>query len=324
MKIKHHKIVLTFALSATAVAAMGAEESTSSSYLPNLFENMILFTGVAIVVASLLGLLSAYSSLTRRMESDLRAANGLEAEAPKKTALWTRLNRMFISDAVPVAEEDDILMHHNFDGIRELDNNLPPWWKWMFYLTIGFAVVYITHFHIAELPIAKPFLGPAVNPQEAYAMEMEQAERDMIAYLANQPDQVDETNVTILTDQMEVDAGKRIYDANCIACHGALGEGGTGPNLTDNYWLHGGDVKDVFKTIKYGVQEKGMQSWKSMLRATEIQQVTSYIHSIAGTNPPGAKEPQGEEYIPEVAAEQTTDGPAEEAAPEQEPIKAGM
>lgn len=308
----------------TAVAAMGADGSGDPNYFPSLFENMLIFTGVIVLLGSLVSLLSAYTSLTSRMESDMRMESGLEAEAPQKPSWTSRLNEMFISDAVPVEKEDHILMNHSYDGIRELDNNLPPWWKWMFYFTIIFSVVYITHHHMVELPFAKPFLGPAVSPEEEYAMEMEQAERDMIAFLANQPDQVDETNVTVLTDEMEIEAGKRLFSTNCIACHGALGEGGTGPNLTDNYWIHGGDVKSVFKTIKYGVQEKGMQAWKSKLRAVEMQQVTSYINSIVGTSPPGAKEPQGEEYIPEVAADEAIDGPAKQEVPEEDPIKAGM
>lgn len=308
----------------TSVAAMGAKGSSESTSLPTLFENMIIFAGIGVIVWSLLALLSAYGSLTTRMESDMRTESGLDAEAPEKPSWMSRFNELFISDAVPVEEEEDILMHHEFDGIRELDNNLPPWWKWMFYGTIAFAFVYITHHHLVELPFAKPLLGAAVTPQEEYALEMEQAERDMIAFLANQPEQVDETNVVALTDQMELDAGKRIFSTNCASCHGSLGEGGTGPNLTDNYWLHGGDIKAVFKTIKYGVQEKGMQAWKAKLRAVEIQQVTSYIQTMVGTNPPGGKEPQGEEYIPEVAAEETTDATEEKQTTEEEPVKAGM
>lgn len=123
---------------------------------------------------------------------------------------------------------------------------------------------------------------------------MEQAEKEKQAYLAQMANKVNEENVTALTDPAEIAEGKNIFLTNCATCHGKEGQGGAGPNLTDDYWLHGGGIKNVFKTIKYGVPQKGMIAWETQLSPKQIQQVASYILTLRGTNPPGAKEPQGE------------------------------
>jgi cytochrome c oxidase cbb3-type subunit 3 len=123
---------------------------------------------------------------------------------------------------------------------------------------------------------------------------MEHAEESIKEYLSKQANLVDESNVEALLDDASLAAGKTVYEGKCAACHGMAGEGGVGPNLTDEYWLHGGDIKSVFKTIKYGVPEKGMISWKSQLRPAEMHKTASYILTLVGTNPPNGKEPQGE------------------------------
>ena len=110
---------------------------------------------------------------------------------------------------------------------------------------------------------------------------------------------VDENNANMLTDESSLSSGKSIYMANCIACHGKDGEGTIGPNLVDDYWLHKGGIKDIFKTIKYGYPEKGMKSWQQDLPAKSINDVASYIKSLRGTNPPNAKEKQGDLYTEE-------------------------
>src|SRR6478735_8271351 len=107
-------------------------------------------------------------------------------------------------------------------------------------------------------------------------------------------DRVDENSVKLLTAKDKLQSGEAIYQKNCVACHGKLGEGGVGPNLTDAYWLHGGDIQSVFKTIKYGVPSKGMIPWQTQLSPAQIQEVASYINTFKGTNPPNGKAPQGE------------------------------
>ncbi|MDX1409282.1 MAG: cytochrome c, partial [Saprospiraceae bacterium] len=122
-------------------------------------------------------------------------------------------------------------------------------------------------------------------------------------YLAGQADEIDETNVELLTSASDIEQGKEIYTMQCVVCHGTQGEGGVGPNFADQYWIHGGDIKDLFRTIKYGVPEKGMISWSALLRPSEMQQVASYILTFQGTSPTNPKAPQGELWTPEAPSE---------------------
>lgn len=192
-----------------------------------------------------------------------------------------------LADAVPVEQEDSILTDHNYDGIRELDNNLPLWWKYMFYLSIVCAGLYIYYYH---------FSGVGNLQIEEYKQEMAQADKEVEEYMKKSANSVDENNVQRLTDVKRLESGKVIFVQNCAACHGKGGEGGVGPNLTDEYWIHGGGVKEVFKTVKYGVPQKGMISWKTQLSPGNMQEVTSFILSLKGSTPPNPKAPQGEKY----------------------------
>lgn len=219
---------------------------------------------------------------------------GLIKEEESKSSLWSLEH--VLTRSVPIEKEATIQFEHEYDGIRELDNVLPPWWLWMFYTTIAFSFVYLIHYHITPIKALEKigFVGPGVGQEELYKMEMEQAEKEKQAYLAQMANKVNEENVTALTDPAEIAEGKNIFLTNCATCHGKEGQGGAGPNLTDDYWLHGGGIKNVFKTIKYGVPQKGMIAWETQLSPKQIQQVASYILTLRGTNPPGAKEPQGE------------------------------
>jgi len=219
---------------------------------------------------------------------------GLIKEEESKSSLWSLEH--VLTRSVPIEKEATIQFEHEYDGIRELDNVLPPWWLWMFYTTIAFSFVYLIHYHITPIKALEKigFVGPGVGQEELYKMEMEQAEKEKQAYLAQMANKVNEENVTALTDPAEIAEGKNIFLTNCATCHGKEAQGGAGPNLTDDYWLHGGGIKNVFKTIKYGVPQKGMIAWETQLSPKQIQQVASYILTLRGTNPPGAKEPQGE------------------------------
>ncbi|PKV75464.1 cytochrome c oxidase cbb3-type subunit 3 [Pontibacter ramchanderi] len=178
--------------------------------------------------------------------------------------------------------KDEIHSNHDFDGIQEYDNDLPPWWKYMFYVTIVFAVGYMLHYHV--------FRTGALQTEE-YEMEMAQAAL-IAAQNVEDPNAV--TDYEVLTDAGALESGKAIYLQNCAACHGQAGEGTVGPNLTDEYWLHGGDVNDIFKTVKFGVPSKGMVPWQGKLTKDQMLEVSSYILSLQGSNPPNAKEAQGE------------------------------
>jgi cytochrome c oxidase cbb3-type subunit 3 len=197
-----------------------------------------------------------------------------------------------LTDAVPVEEESAILLDHDYDGIRELDNNLPPWWKYGFYTTIVVAVIYLVHFHV---------LHTGKLSIEEYNQELKEGEQQVAEYKKTAMDIVDETTVTKLTDAASLSEGQTIFKANCTPCHGEFGEGkeGLGPNFTDDYWLHSGSIQSVFKSIKYGWTDKGMKSWQQDLKPNEIQLVASYVKSLRGTNPPNPKEKQGELYVEE-------------------------
>jgi len=202
----------------------------------------------------------------------------------------TSMNRKFFTNAIPVEKEEGILLDHDYDGIKELDNSLPPWWKYGFYLTIAVAALYMLRYHVWKT-------GP--DPQKEYDQEMKVAAAQYEEYRKKEGNVMDEKTVT-MADATGIAEGDKLFHSNCFACHGAKGEGGVGPNLTDKYWLHGGSINDVFKTIKYGVREKGMQAWEKSYSPAQIKNLASYIKSLAGTNPSNAKAPEGDVFRDDV------------------------
>ncbi len=221
------------------------------------------------------------------LPSSSTAVTPEEEKAQKEGSLmrtWHYLDKKFFTKAAE--KEADVMLDHDYDGIHELDNALPPWWKYGFYITIVLAVIYLLRFHV---------MGAGPSPEQEYATEMKNAQEQIAAYMAKAKDNVDENTVT-MAEAAGVDAGKELYAKTCVACHGQKGEGGVGPNLTDDYWIHGGNIKDVFKTIKYGYPDKGMQSWQSQFSPKQIQQLASFVKSLHGTNPANGKAPQGDLY----------------------------
>lgn len=207
------------------------------------------------------------------------------AKANKFKAWWAKLDKK-LTRAVPIEKEADVMLDHDYDGIRELDNALPPWWKYGFYITIGIAIVYLLNFHV---------LGYGKNPTEEYNAEMAQAKIKQEMYEANNKDKIDENNVP-MADAAGLANAKEIFTTTCFACHGKLGEGGAGPNLTDNYWLHKGSLNDIYHSIKIGYPDKGMQSWATVYSPKVISYLASYVKTLHGTNPPNPKAPQGDLY----------------------------
>ncbi len=201
---------------------------------------------------------------------------------PKKiSARRQRKMNDVLTAAVPIEEEHSILLHHEYDGIKELDNNLPPWWVWMFYGTIIFAVIYIFNYHI---------LGTGDLQEVEYNKSIEQADKEVAAYLDKMAMNVDETNATLMTEESDLSTGKTLFEANCVLCHNPNGEGNIGPNLTDNAWIFGYDVKEVFATIKNGTPN-GMPEHASKLNPIQLQQVSSYVLSMPEAE---GKGPEGE------------------------------
>lgn len=248
---------------------------------------LLLFTIVLLVVV-----LNIFMVL-KRLNNKLA---GVEPEEVSAQGWWKR----FAGTEVAVDKEETILLNHNYDGIRELDNHLPPWWLGLFYGGIVFGVIYLLNYHVWHW---------SPNQADEYNIEVAEAQKQIEAYQEKVGNSIDENNVTTATDANALAKGKEIFTGKCAACHGMAGEGGVGPNLTDAYWIHGGDIKDVFKTIKYGVPQKGMIAWQAQLKPNEMQDVASYILTLQGTKPANAKEPQGELYqagaAPAAAADST-------------------
>ena len=211
---------------------------------------------------------------------------GSAEHVSKLKLLWSKLDRNIFTKAAPIEREADYLLDHNYDGIQELDNALPPWWKYGFYITIVVAVIYLLNFHV---------FNTGKNPTQEYAAEMEQARVEKEIYEAKNKDKIDENNVPV-ADATGIAKGKEIFANVCWACHGKSGEGGAGPNLTDDYWLHKGSLNDIYHTIKTGYPDKGMQSWASVYSPKEITYLASYVKSLHGTKPVNAKAPQGDLY----------------------------
>jgi cytochrome c oxidase cbb3-type subunit III len=205
----------------------------------------------------------------------------------KRIPFWDRFHR-----AVEIEKEEDILLDHNYDGIRELDNSLPPWWKYGFYLTILISVIYLWYYHGG---------GNGPSWSDEYAAEVKAGEEAKAAFLAKSAGNVDENTVK-MGDASSIAAGQTIFQSSCAACHAKDGGGGVGPNLTDNYWIHGGSVSSVYKSIKYGWVDKGMKSWEDDFSPKQIADITSYVKSLQGSKPLAPKEKQGELYTENTVA----------------------
>lgn len=228
---------------------------------------IVLFSLVAIALFTLLQIFTTPSAEVSKSLFDT-------------ASFWEKL-----ANLKPLSQEKELLLHEDYDGIQELDNPVPAWFNGLFYGTVAIGIVYLLVYHSWQ--------SAPLQTQE-YDNEVVMAAKIKAQQLKDAPaDNIDENNVKLLTDASVINAGKVSYMQYCAACHGKAGEGLVGPNLTDEYWIHGNTVNAVFKTIKYGVVEKGMLAWGSQLTPTQISNVSNFILSLKGTNPPNAKEPQG-------------------------------
>jgi cytochrome c oxidase cbb3-type subunit 3 len=208
---------------------------------------------------------------------------------------WVKKTYKKLAGAKPIEEESEIILDHNYDGIKELDNNLPPWWVWSFYICIVFAIVYLLRYEV--------FDGP--DQIAELETELAQAKLDIEEYKKTAKDLVDVNTVVRLTESSDLEAGKTIWMANCVACHMADGGGGIGPNMTDKYWILGGGIKNIFSTISEGGRDgKGMIAWKTQLKPSQMAQVASYLLTFQGTTPANPKAAEGDIWVDE--AEEAT------------------
>jgi cytochrome c oxidase cbb3-type subunit 3 len=273
----------------TDTATTVAEKAANYGGLSQLeFYALATVIGLEVVVIFFLAF------MVRRSYRELSGAADVALSAVKESRLagwWSNLDKNVFTRAVPVEREADVMLDHDYDGIKELDNALPPWWKWGFYFTIIVAVIYIFNYHV---------FGTGKNPEQEYAAEMAEGKRIEELYKARTKDLVDENNIT-LANADEIAAGKTLFTQNCVACHMADGGGGIGPNLTDEYWIHGGGLNDIYKTIKLGYPDKGMQSWQTMFSPAQMRNLTGYVKSFGGSKPANPKAPQGDLYSDKAA-----------------------
>ena len=249
-----------------------------------LFLLVFLFLLIAIEIT--IGAIDAitYQLLTEEQKTKLKEVEKISF----KESDWYKNLMNALTKSQPIENEEQLLLAHDYDGIKELDNTLPPWWVYLFYGCICFGIVYLVRFEI---------MG-GDNQEMELKNEMAQAKIDVADYLKTAPDLMDEKTVTLLTDPAELKIGKSIYITNCVVCHRADAGGQIGPNLTDNNWILGGGIKNVFHTINNGGRDgKGMISWKATLKPKEIQKVSSYVLSLQGTNPIDPKAPDGEVWV---------------------------
>jgi cytochrome c oxidase cbb3-type subunit 3 len=255
----------------------------------SVFLFVFLFLLIAIEVT-----ISAIDKITYQLLTEEQKAKLEEvAQISFKNSQWYAKLLKALTKSEPIENEGTLLLDHDYDGIKELDNNLPPWWIYLFYACIGFAAIYLVRFEI---------LG-ADDQEMELKKEMAQAKIEVAEYMKTAPDLMDEKTVTLLTDAPSLAEGKTIFTTNCVACHRADAGGQIGPNLTDDKWILGGGIKNLFHTVTNGGRDgKGMISWKGTLKPKEIQKVTSYIISLKGSNPKDPKAPEGEVWVEEATA----------------------
>jgi len=280
-------LVLIFLLSMTSFLYAG----DTGSDIPKLENNLMYGTFLLVILILLLTIFLLMRTINLLFKTVLKA-QGLSAEEIKSITSLAPAEKkpasIFWEKALslrPLSEEKDLMMDHEYDGIHELNNPVPAWFQVLFFGTITFAASYLLIYHVFKwAPLQK----------EEYKIEMAKAEADKILYLSKQPVQIDEKSVKLVNDATTLNAGKTVFSIYCQSCHGDKGQGLVGPNLTDDYWIHGGKIQDIFKTVKYGVPTKGMPTWEKQLSPKQISDVSNYVESIHGTNPPNAKAPQGD------------------------------
>lgn len=259
------------------------------------FYSFVAVIGIQVIVILVMML------FINRIKNELNPVAVIEKKSYDWSALFNKLDKKLFTRAVAVEKEQDIMLDHEYDGIRELDNSLPPWWKYGFIITIIVAGIYLMHFHV---------LGTGKNPTQEYEAELAQAKIEMDAYAAQSKDKINENNIE-MSDEAGIADGNEIYQQMCWACHGKLGEGGAGPNLTDKYWIHEGSMNAIYASIKHGYPDKGMQAWEKQYSPKQINHLVSFIATLQGTNPPNGKEAQGDLW--EDAGAAVSDTPAKDS-----------
>lgn len=257
----------------------------------NFYENpLVWFSLIGFVAVIILKEVVNFIATSKAKELQ-NEKDGIIPVAPKD---WVKELLKSWTKSKAIEEEQEIILDHNYDGIKELDNALPPWWVYMFYATIVFAVVYLVRFQVMD----------GDTPAMEYEKAVAQARMEIDKFKSTAPDLITAENVELLTDDSDLKRGRAIYNINCASCHLSDGGGSIGPNLTDEYWILGGGIKNVFTTISNGGRSgKGMIAWNKTLKPADMAKVSSYVLSMQGATPAKAKEPQGEKWVEEAVKE---------------------
>lgn len=268
----------------------------NSPMLPLYLITTLIFVMILLIAFVGFYLVKVVNLLT--VEAEKERARQLGIVYKPRPTWWSKFVKQ-VNDAVPIEEEASVELDHNYDGIKELDNHLPPWWTWLFVGTVVWGAIYLFVYHISDnLPLQ----------QQEYQNEVAQAEEAALKLQASQPQAaIDENTLVFEKDAAILTNGQNIFTINCVACHAKDGGGNAiGPNLVDEYWLHGGSIKNIFTTVKNGVVEKGMPAWGKNMSPKDVRDVAFYVMSLQGTKPANPKAPQGDLYKPEPAAADTT------------------
>lgn len=272
-------MTLLFLFLTSAVFAQGDPAPAAVSNTIGGMSKSVFYTMTAVLFLELFVIVALLINIRFLIKAEKDKLGVIEVERKQKLLnWWDRINKF-----KAIEQEADIDLGHDYDGIRELDNRLPPWWLYGFYLTILIGGVYLWRFHVSHT-------GP--SSEEEYKTAIAQADLKIQQYLKARGESVDENTVTLLTAPADIAEGKAMFIKSCASCHKPDGAGDVGPNLVDDYWMHGGDVKSIFKVVRYGIN--AMPQWQNSYSNKQIAQLTAFIKSINGTKPAGAKAPQGD------------------------------
>ena len=265
--LKQTMIIILFLLVQSTFAQTESGELTKSYY------DIVAVAIIFVVVLIVLGFL--YFGM------------GEEVKRETKFSLGFKKIKDYVVGLKPIEKEKDIMFDHAYDEIRELDNKIPPWFNYLFYGSVVFGIFYMINYHV---------LSSGDVQATEYVEEVKFAEMQKVELIKSGA-LLDENTLTALTEPAALNSGKEIFVKNCAVCHTEKGGGLVGPNLTDDYWIHGGGIKNIFAVVKEGVPAKGMISWKAQLNPRQIQEVSSFVLTLRGTNPPNPKAPEGVLYV---------------------------
>lgn len=184
--------------------------------------------------------------------------------------------------------DDELIPDHEYDGIKEYDNPIPPWLSLIFIGTIVWSLFYVVAINLGYI--------------DDYYTNLEQNQEELALMRTRAASQTEEMSAETLQkavgNEERIAAGETLFMDNCSNCHGKKAEGLVGPNLTDKYWVHGGELTAIYQTIKNGVDGKGMPAWGPQMEQEQMVSTVAYVRSVQGTDPSGAKEPEGDKFEP--------------------------